>query len=179
MEQFEIKRILESVRDGGLSPEDAMLRLKEAPYTDLGYARIDNHRQIRQGFAEVIYGEGKTQEQILGIVRKMYEGEVKTILVTRLSEEKALYLENALAAAAIAMFAGETVWPNSVMCPDQRMKTKMPIATAAAINSTGELTANAARRPAPINRYIRGMHHFPRLFKTARKMTPAIIPPTV
>jgi NCAIR mutase (PurE)-related protein len=85
MEQYQMKKLLESVRDGVLSPDEALLRIREAPYTDLGYARIDNHRQIRQGFAEVIYGEGKTSEQILGIVRNMYDGGVKTILVTRLS----------------------------------------------------------------------------------------------
>ena len=96
MEQYQMKKLLESVRDGVLSPDEALLRIREAPYTDLGYARIDNHRQIRQGFAEVIYGEGKTSEQILGIVRNMYDGGVKTILVTRLSEEKAHFLGNAL-----------------------------------------------------------------------------------
>lgn len=94
MEQSEMKRILESVRDGALSPDEAMLKLREAPYTDLGFARIDNHRQIRQGFAEVIYGEGKTKEQILKIARKMYDSGVKTILITRISEEKALFLQD-------------------------------------------------------------------------------------
>lgn len=96
MEQSEMRMILELVRDGGLSPEDALLRIREAPFTDLGFARIDNHRQIRQGFAEVIYGAGKTKEQILAIVKKMAEGGVKTILVTRLSEEKAKYVESGL-----------------------------------------------------------------------------------
>ena len=96
MEQSEMIQILKHVRDGSLSPEDAMLRIREAPYTDIGFARIDNHRQVRQGFAEVIYGEGKTKEQILGIVRSMRDGGVKTILVTRISPEKARYLEEGL-----------------------------------------------------------------------------------
>ena len=85
MEQSEMRKILALVRDGLLDPEEAMLRIREAPYTDLGFARIDNHRQIRQGFAEVIYGAGKTKEQILSIASKMREGGVKTILITRLS----------------------------------------------------------------------------------------------
>ena len=96
MEQSEMKKILELVRDGSLSPEDAMLRIREAPYTDLGYAMIDNHRQVRQGFAEVVYGAGKTKEQILGIVRNMRSGGVKTILVTRVSPDKAKFLEEGL-----------------------------------------------------------------------------------
>ena len=96
MEQSEMKRILELVRDGALSTEEALLRIREAPFTDLGYAKIDNHRQIRQGFAEVVYGAGKTKEQILGIVRKMRADGVKTILVTRISPEKAQYTAQGL-----------------------------------------------------------------------------------
>lgn len=96
MEQNEMRKILERVRDGALSPDEAMLKIREAPYTDLGYAMIDNHRQVRQGFAEVIYGAGKTKEQILGITRNMSDSGVKTILVTRLTGEKAAFLEQEL-----------------------------------------------------------------------------------
>ena len=96
MEQSEMKKILELIRDGEISPEEAMLRIREAPFTDLGFARIDNHRQIRQGFAEVIYGAGKTKEQILAIVEKMRENGVATILVTRFSPDKARYVRENL-----------------------------------------------------------------------------------
>ena len=96
MEQSEMRKMLELVKEGTISPEEAMLRIREAPYTDLGYARIDNHRQVRQGFAEVIYGEGKSKDQILGIAQKMMESGVKTILVTRLSAEKAEYIGKGL-----------------------------------------------------------------------------------
>ena len=92
MEQSELKKILILVRDGELSPDDAMLRLREAPYTDLGFAMIDNHRQLRQGFAEVIYGAGKTGEQILAISQRMLDDGVKTILITRMSADKAEYV---------------------------------------------------------------------------------------
>ena len=97
MEQSEMKKILELVRDGALSTQEALLKIREAPFTDLGYAKIDNHRQIRQGFAEVVYGAGKTKEQILGIVRKMLSDGVQTILVTRISPEKAQYTAQGLA----------------------------------------------------------------------------------
>ena len=67
MDQKQLKQILENVKDGNMSVDEACLKVREAPYTDIGYARIDNHRALRQGCAEVIYGAGKTAEQILGI----------------------------------------------------------------------------------------------------------------
>ncbi len=85
----EIRRILEGVRDGSVSVEDALLKIKQEPYTELGYAKIDNHRKIRQGAAEVIYGAGKTAEQIIGILRAVRERSSDPILITRLSEENA------------------------------------------------------------------------------------------
>ncbi len=85
----EIKRILEDVRDGKITVEDAELKIKLEPFSDLGYAKIDHHRKIRQGAAEVIYGEGKTPEHILGIVQNLREHGHDAILITRLSKEKA------------------------------------------------------------------------------------------
>ena len=69
--------------------ESALLELKKQPFEDIGYAKVDFHRKIRQGAAEVIYGEGKTPEQIIGICRAMIENGQKTILITRLSKESA------------------------------------------------------------------------------------------
>lgn len=89
MEQHEIKAILEQVKNGGLSPEDAMLQLRLQPFEDLGYAKVDHHRGLRQGVSEVIYGAGKTAEQMIGIIRSMQENGQKTILITRLTKEAA------------------------------------------------------------------------------------------
>ncbi len=100
MEQSELKRILASVKDGGMDVDEAMLKIRQAPFTELGYARIDNHRQLRQGFAEVIYGAGKTKEQILGIARQMYDNGVRGILITRINAEKAAYLKENLNVAS-------------------------------------------------------------------------------
>ena len=69
----EIKAILEAVQNGGMSVDDALLAIKQQPFEDIGYAKIDTHRAIRQGAAEVIYGAGKTAEQILGIVERMMQ----------------------------------------------------------------------------------------------------------
>jgi len=81
--------ILEQVRAGALSVEDALLRLKKEPFADLGYAKVDLHRSLRQGAAEVIYGAGKTPEQIVGIVGTMRAHGERAILITRLSPEAA------------------------------------------------------------------------------------------
>ena len=85
----EIKKLLESVKNGSVSVDDALLQIKKQPYEDLGFAKIDLHRKAVQGAAEVIYGAGKTPEQISKIISTMQESGQKTILVTRLNEEKA------------------------------------------------------------------------------------------
>ncbi len=85
----EVKRILEAVQSGEMSVEDALLRIKAEPFEDIGYAKVDLHRRIRQGAAEVIYGAGKTPEQINGIIDVMERNGQKTILVTRMSREAA------------------------------------------------------------------------------------------
>lgn len=85
----ELKTVLERVRDGSISVDDAVLALKKEPFEDIGYAKIDLHRNIRQGMPEVIYGAGKTPEQIIGIIEKMKQNGQKTILITRLYPEAA------------------------------------------------------------------------------------------
>lgn len=89
MDQQELRRVLEQIADGTMSIDDGVLKMKEAPYEDLGFAKIDHHRAIRQGVAEVIYGASKTPEQILKIAKHMVERGQKTILITRMSQEAA------------------------------------------------------------------------------------------
>ena len=91
----EIKQLLENVRDGRVSVEDAVLQLKEQPFEDIGYAKVDLHRRLRQGTAEVLYGAGKTPEQIVGISDTMLKNGQTTILITRLSEESAAEVKKA------------------------------------------------------------------------------------
>ena len=67
MEQDKILSLLRQVQQGELSPEKAVLELKMSPFEDLGYAKIDHHRELRQGVPEVIFGSGKTPDQIIGI----------------------------------------------------------------------------------------------------------------
>ena len=85
----DIRELLENVRSGVISIDDAVLELKKAPFEELGYAKIDHHRKVRQGASEIIYGAGKTAEQIIGIASAMLEAGQSRILITRMNEEKA------------------------------------------------------------------------------------------
>ena len=84
-----ILQLLRCVADGSASPEEALSQLKREPFADLGYAKVDLHRGVRQGAAEVIYGAGKTPEQIAGIAASMGERGCQNILITRLGPEAA------------------------------------------------------------------------------------------
>lgn len=83
------RETLEAVAAGNLSVDQALLDLKKAPFEDLGYAKVDLHRGVRQGAAEVIYGAGKTAEQIIGIASAMLKNHISTVLITRMDAEKA------------------------------------------------------------------------------------------
>lgn len=73
------KKILEQYKNNEISLEETLLELKKEPFADIGYAKVDLHRKVRQGAAEVIYGEGKTPEQIIGICDAMLKNGENTI----------------------------------------------------------------------------------------------------
>ncbi|MBQ4563036.1 MAG: nickel pincer cofactor biosynthesis protein LarB [Lachnospiraceae bacterium] len=85
----EIKHILQAVQSHEMSVDDALLQLKQKPFEDIGYAKVDLHRKVRQGAAEVIYGAGKTADQIIGILDTLEKNGQRNILITRLDQEKA------------------------------------------------------------------------------------------
>lgn len=85
----EIKQLLQGIKDGTVSVDDALLQIKKQPFQDIDFAKIDLHRKARQGAAEVIYGAGKTPEQIIKIVQTMQSNGQETILITRLSSDAA------------------------------------------------------------------------------------------
>ncbi len=90
------REILNALKNGEIDVDEALLEIKKEPFVELGYAKVDMHRGIRQGAGEVIYGAGKTWEQIAGIIRAMLEAGQKTILVTRLSADKAAKIQESL-----------------------------------------------------------------------------------
>lgn len=86
MDTKHLRRLLERVRDGEISPDSAMDQLKKLPFENLGYARIDNHRCLRTGVPEVIYCQGKTLDQIKGIVQRISRKH-SNVLATRADRE--------------------------------------------------------------------------------------------
>ncbi len=92
MDKSEIKDILNAVAGGNISADEAMLKLRLEPFEELDFAKPDLHRAIRQGIPEVIYGQGKTPEQISAITDSLLKNGQKTVLITRLSAESAEYV---------------------------------------------------------------------------------------
>ena len=89
MDKRELEMLLDAVASGQMPPQEATNKLRIQPYSDLGFAKVDHHRGIRQGVSEVIYGEGKTAAQMAAIINNMSENGQERILVTRLSPEAA------------------------------------------------------------------------------------------
>ncbi len=88
MDQQGLRELLERLRSGEIELETALRALEQLPFADLGYARVDHHRALRQGVPEVILGAGKTAEQIVGVARRLQQvGD--NVLVTRLTPELA------------------------------------------------------------------------------------------
>jgi len=86
MELEHLKGLLEAVAGGSLGVDQAVERLRHLPFEDLGYAKLDHHRSLRKGYAETIFGAGKTPEQIVAITRRM-QAAGSNVLATRCSDE--------------------------------------------------------------------------------------------
>ena len=82
----QVLELLEKVRQGTLTPEQGLDRLKNLPFEDLGFARVDHHRALRQGFPEVVFAPGKTPEQVVAIVKSLLR-QKSNVLVTRSNQE--------------------------------------------------------------------------------------------
>src|SRR5205823_4654474 len=87
MDEPTLRRILADVRSGVLSADDAVARLRRLPFADLGFARVDHHRSLRQGLAEAVYAPGKTPEQCAALVAELLaESDGGPVLLTRADE---------------------------------------------------------------------------------------------
>ena len=86
MEREALEQLLESVRLGEMSVEEALQRLRELPFEDLGYAKVDHHRALRKSFPEVIFCQGKTPEHVIGIVKSI-RARSSVVLATRATPE--------------------------------------------------------------------------------------------
>jgi hypothetical protein len=99
MDQEHLKQLLQSFKEGRVSQEEVLEQLRHLPYENLGYAQVDHHRALRQGFPEVIFGLGKTPEQIAGIAARLL-ARASNLLVTR-ANRAAYEAIKALDAAAV------------------------------------------------------------------------------
>ena len=132
------REVLEAVRDGNMSTEEALVKLKTAPFVELGYAKADTHRRIRQGSTEVVYGAGKTPEQSLGIVKALTE-DGGCVLVTRCPKETADLLSENLGCVEYDRVSGictvgprPVPSPNSLVCVVTAGTSDIPVAEEAA-----------------------------------------------
>jgi NCAIR mutase (PurE)-related protein len=87
-----LKELIEKVRDGTIGVDDALVKLRDLPFEDIGFASIDHHRALRRGCPEVIYARGKKAEDIVEIVKKMVAKE-ENILATKLTDDKAAIIK--------------------------------------------------------------------------------------
>ena len=101
MEKRDVEKLLGDVASGLVSIDDAVVRIQSAPMSDLGFACVDHARGMRQGVSEVIYGEGKTADQIAGIIASMLDAGQERVLITRLDADKALEIQTLLAAGLV------------------------------------------------------------------------------
>ncbi|MBQ4370664.1 MAG: nickel pincer cofactor biosynthesis protein LarB [Oscillospiraceae bacterium] len=160
MDTHEIRALLERVSKGEETVESAVLRLKREPFDDLGFAKVDHHRAIRKGAAEVIYGAGKTHEQIRAIAQNMLDAGEKTVLITRLSAEAAEYVKKTIRieyneAGRIAV-AGSFPEPNGIgkIVVATGGTSDIPVAEEAAV--TAEALANRVVRLYDVG--VAGLH---------------------
>jgi pyridinium-3,5-biscarboxylic acid mononucleotide synthase len=135
----QIRKILDEFKTGVLSHDDALARLRVLPFEDLGFANIDHHRSLRQGFPEVIFGAGKTVDQVARIVDAMYKHEYN-ILITRTTHEhfervkdvapEAEYFE---AARAIAIRKDKSIYGKGTVMVVSAGTSDMPVAEEAVV----------------------------------------------
>ena len=150
--------ILDKVAKGEMTPEEAELQLRMKPFVDLGFAKPDLHRGMRQGVPEVIFGQGKTPEQIDAITESLREAGQKTVLITRLSADKASALTIPVKYYDVARIGVAGVIPepsaNGTIVVATGGTSDLPVAEEAAV--TAELLGNKVERVYDVG--VAGLH---------------------
>ena len=100
MDASSLRQLIESVADGRCPPDEAVRQLRRLPYSDLGFARVDHHRDLRQGMPEAVYGPGKTPEHCAAVVEELLVGTDGPVLLTRATDPQVK------AASAVAVSLG-------------------------------------------------------------------------
>jgi pyridinium-3,5-biscarboxylic acid mononucleotide synthase len=115
MDELDVRQLVTDIQSGACSPDDAVSRLRRLPFTELGYAKVDHHRPLRQGMVEAIYGPGKTPAQCAGIVDELLSGGSGPVLLTRATA--------AQLAASLERCPGGTCVPTITEAADDRLHT--------------------------------------------------------
>ena len=149
----ELKRVLESVKDGAMSVDEALSNLKWAPFEDLGFARLDTHRSLRKGVPEVIYAAGKSADQVVLIMQRLLERHT-SVMATRVSDEQWRAVSSAMPEAifhAPARIIEARTQPRSEPAPDAPYvlvvsagTSDQPVAEEAAV--TAEILGSQVKR---------------------------------
>src|SRR5579864_354925 len=141
-----IRNLFEQVRKGRLTPDDAVARLRHLPFEDLGFAKVDHHRALRNGMPEVILGEGNMPEQVAGIFTRLAE-HGGNILATRVSEKQFAAVKKKVRAAeyrdlarAIVLQRDPTKYGKGIVAVVSAGTSDIPIAEEAVV--TAEVMGN-------------------------------------
>ena len=167
------RNILEQLSKGAITAEEAEMALKLKPFVDLGFAKPDLHRGMRQGIPEVIFGQGKTPEQIDAITKSLLDEGQKTVLITRLSEEKNTLLTTPVkyykeARIAVAGIIPEPECKGTIVVATGGT-SDLPVAEEAAV--TAELLGNKVTRLYDVG--VAGIHRL--LSHTEEIMSASVI----
>lgn len=158
MDEATLRRLLEDVRAGALEPDQAVHRLRRLPFADLGFARVDHHRALRQGLPEAVYAPGKTPQQCAAIVAELLaEPDGGPVLLTRAADAQAAA---AMEASPEAVRTGTTVaWRSGLERPGRVLvvtagTADLPVAT----ECTATLTAHGFRPAVLADVGVAGVH---------------------
>lgn len=150
MNSENLKSVLQGIKDGNVSIDEALIKLKSEPFEDLGFAKVDHHRKIRNGYPEVIYCQGKTVQQIKAIVERLMQRE-NNIMATRAGKEvfeaikevtdDAVYYE---AARIVVVKRRDVTLTDKVIAVVTAGTSDIPVAEEAAV--TAETMGNTVQR---------------------------------
>lgn len=173
----QILELLEEVRQGTLTPGQGLERLKHMPFEDLGYARVDHHRSLRQGFPEVIFAPGKQTNQIVGIVRSLLK-QKSNVLVTRSDRSTYNRIRRVTAKAqfhpsakAITIAQDKTVYGDGLIYVVCAGTSDIPVAEEAAV--TARLMGNRVETTYDVG--VAGIHRLLNIRESLMKASVAIV----
>jgi pyridinium-3,5-biscarboxylic acid mononucleotide synthase len=174
MNPHQVLELLEQVRKGAVTPDQGLERLKNLPFEDLGFARVDHHRTLRQGFPEVIFAPGKKPEQVVAIVKSLLP-QKSNILVTRSDEATFKRVRRATAKAqfhasarAITVVQDTKIYGDGKICVVCAGTSDIPVADEAAL--TARLMGNTVETTYDVG--VAGIH---RLLNVRESLTQASV----